>query len=68
MNSEILLGEREDGDAGQIHLLPPGELQQKVERTLEPVEIDGERRIADRTVQRRNRYETAPLPARITSC
>ena len=47
---QILLGERKDGDAGEIDLLPPGELQQQVERTLEPVEIDGERWLAARPV------------------
>ncbi len=47
---EILLGERQDGDAGQVDLLPPGELQQQVERTLEPVEIDREGGLAARPV------------------
>jgi len=35
-----LIGEFENGDLGQIDLLTPGKLQQQVERTLEPVEID----------------------------
>ena len=44
---QILLGEREDGDARQVHPLPSGKLQQQVKRAFETVEIDGERRLAN---------------------
>ncbi len=48
MKSEILLGEREDRNAGEIDLLPAGELEQEIERTFESVEIDGERGVVGR--------------------
>jgi hypothetical protein len=39
---EILLGERQHGDAGEIHLLRAGEVQQKVERAFEAGKVDDE--------------------------
>src|SRR5271166_696179 len=43
---QVLLGESEDRNPGEIHLLPPGELQQKIKRAFEAVEIHREGRIA----------------------
>ncbi len=48
--SEILLGEREHGNARQIDLLATREFEQQVERPLETVEIDGESRLAVRSL------------------
>ncbi len=45
---QILLGERQDGDARQVDPLPSSKLQQEVERPLETIEVDGERRLARR--------------------
>ena len=43
---EVLLGERQDRDAVEIDLLPAGEFEQQVERSLEPVDVDAQRRFA----------------------
>ena len=43
---EILLGERQDRDPAQIDLLLARELQQQIDRPLEPVEIENQRRLA----------------------
>jgi hypothetical protein len=43
-----LFGEREDGNARQVDSLPPGQLQQQVERAFETIEVDGESRLARR--------------------
>ncbi len=46
--AQILLGQRQDGDARQVDPLPSGKLQQQVKRAFETVEIDGERGLASR--------------------
>ena len=46
--AQILLRQREDGDARQIDPLAPGELQQQVERAFEAIEVDGESGLARR--------------------
>jgi hypothetical protein len=43
--SEILIGKREDRDAGEIDLLLAGKRQQQVQRPLESVDIDDQRRL-----------------------
>ena len=43
---EILLGERQDRDLGQVDLLLAREAQQQIDRPLEPVEIENQRRLA----------------------
>ena len=43
---QILLGQRQDGDARQIHPLPSSEFQQQIKRTFETVEIHRKRRLA----------------------
>ena len=43
---QVLLDQRQNGDARKVDLLPPGKLQQQVQRTLEAVEIDRERLFA----------------------
>ena len=64
---QILLGERQDGDAGEIDLLPARELEQQVERALEPVEVDRERGLVARPVgleiaaERRSAHESPPM-------
>ena len=40
---EILLGQREHGDLGEVHLLRAGQRQQQVQRTLEAFQIDDQR-------------------------
>src|SRR5262249_28853347 len=40
---EILLGEREDGDLGDVDLLRAGEREQKIERAFEALDIDHQR-------------------------
>ena len=47
---EVLLGERQDRDAVQVDLLPAGELEQEVERPFEAVDVDVQRRLADRAL------------------
>ena len=45
---EVLLRQRQNGNPREIDFLPPRQFKQKVKRSLEPVEIDGERRLAGR--------------------
>ena len=40
---EVLLGQRQDRDAGEVDLLGAGKREQKVERPLEPVDVDHQR-------------------------
>ena len=42
---QILLGQRQYGDAREVDLLRAGERKQKIERTLEAVEIDDQLRL-----------------------
>ena len=42
---EILLGQRQDRDLGEIDLLLAGERQQQVERALEALDVDQQRRL-----------------------
>ena len=42
---KILVDQREDRNLPQIDLLPPGEVEQQIERTLPPVELEIERGI-----------------------
>ncbi len=39
---KILFGKRQHGNFLQVDLLPPGEIEKKVKRPLEPVDIDDE--------------------------
>ena len=48
---EILVGELEDRNSRQVDLLAARKLKQQVERPLEPVDIDVERRFARATVE-----------------
>ena len=50
---EILLGQRQHGDLGQVHLLRARQRQQHVERTLEAVEADDQRLVGARSRPRR---------------
>ena len=47
---EILLGKLQNRNARKIDLLPPRELQQQVERPLEALDIDRERRFVERPI------------------
>ena len=40
---EILLGQRQHGDLGEVHLLRAGQRQQQVQRALEALQIDDQR-------------------------
>ena len=51
----------------KVDPLPPGKLQQQVERALEPIEIDGESRFARGLDTVKVDSETRPLRPRITS-
>ena len=43
---EILIGQRQDGNLGEIDLLLPRQRQQQVERALIALDIDDQRRLA----------------------
>ena len=43
---QVLLGESEDRNPGEINLLPPSELEQKIKRPLESIEVDRESGVA----------------------
>src|SRR5947208_2229355 len=45
---EILVGKLQDGDAREVDLLPPRQLQQQIARAFETLDIEGERRLAQR--------------------
>src|SRR3984957_7540196 len=45
---QILLSERQNGDARQVDPLPSSKLEQQVKRPLETIEVDGERGFARR--------------------
>ena len=59
---QILLGQREDGNARQIDPLPSGKLQQQVKRTFETIEIDGERGLARRLSEVEIDTKRCPFP------
>ena len=65
---QVLLGEREDGDAGQIDLLPARELQQKIEGALEPVEIDRERELVTRLLKSKSLRNGASPGTKTSKC
>ena len=46
MNVEILVGQRQDRNLGEIDLLLPRQRQQQVERALIALDIDHQRRLA----------------------
>ena len=54
---QILLGERQDGDPVQVHLLPAGEFEKQVERSLETVHVDAQGRLALRSFGERDILE-----------
>src|SRR6202030_2910733 len=43
--SEILVGQRQDGDFGQIDFLLAREREQKIERALKTLDVDHQRRL-----------------------
>ena len=45
MNDEILVGQRQDGNLGEIDLLLPRQRQQQVERALIALDVDDQRRL-----------------------
>ena len=47
---EILLGKRQHGNLGEVHLLAAGQLKQQIERAFEPVHINKEGRFCIRLV------------------
>ena len=51
---EILLGERQDGDAGEIDLLGARKVQQQVERPFEAGDVDDQRRVVGSAATRRS--------------
>ena len=59
-----MVGELEDRDPGEIDLLPAREFEQQVERPLEPVDVDRERRLARPRARPRMRlsWRTTPQP------
>jgi hypothetical protein len=52
---EILLGERQDRDAGDVDLLARASVEQQIERPLEAVDVDDQRRLGVAAVERADR-------------
>ena len=52
MKVEVLVGERQDGNLGEIDLLLARQREQKVERTFEALDVDDERRLVVAALRR----------------
>ena len=59
---QILLGQRENGNARQVDPLPSSKLQQQVKRAFETIEIDGERGLARRLSEVEIATKPCPSP------
>ena len=45
MNTQVLVGQRQNGNLGEIDLLLPRQRQQQVERALIALDVDDQRRL-----------------------